>query len=64
MVFFKGRLKIKVRMFDKLVKYGIKLFMLCDSSNGYCKKFDVYVGSDERNVGNFGKIGKIVLNFL
>ena len=31
MVPFKGRLKIKVRMPDKPVKYGIKLFTLCDS---------------------------------
>lgn len=36
MVPFKGRLKIKVRMPHKPVKYGIK-FMLCDSVNGYCK---------------------------
>jgi len=64
MVPFKGRLKIKVRMPDKPVKYGIKLFMLCDSTNGYCKKFDVYVGSDERNAGNLGKTGKTVLNLL
>jgi len=64
MVPFKGRLKIKVRMPDKPVKYGIKLFMLCDSASGYCKKFDVYVGSDERNVGNLGKTGKTVLNLL
>ena len=61
---FKGRLKIKVRMPDKPVKYGIKLFMLCDSTNGYCKQFDVYVGNDERNVGNIGKTGKAVLNVL
>lgn len=64
MVPFKGRLKIKVRNSDKPVKYGIKLFMLCGSTNGYCKKFDVYVGSDERNVGNLGKTGKTVLNLL
>ena len=61
---FKGRLKIKVCMPDKSVKYGIKLFMLCDSTNGYCKRFDFYVGSDERNVGNLGKTCKTVLNLL
>ena len=60
MVPFKGRLKIKVRMPDKPVKYGIKLFMLCDSTNGYYKKFDVYVGND----GNIRKTGKAVLNVL
>lgn len=64
MVPFKGRLKIKVRMPDKPVKYGIKLFTLCDSTNGYCKQFDVYVGNDERNVENIGKTGKAVLNVL
>ena len=57
MVPFKGQLKIKIRMPDKPVKYGIKLFMLSDSTNGYCKKFDVYVGSDKRGVGNLGKTG-------
>ena len=49
---------------DKPVKYDIKLFMLCDSTNGHCKQFDVYVGNDERNVGNIGKTGKAVLNVL
>lgn len=53
MVPFKGRLKIKVCMPDKPVKYG--------------KKFDVYVVSDEvnvRNLGKAGKAGKAFLNLL
>ena len=44
MIPFKGRLQFKQRMPLKPVKYGIKLFEVCESKTGYCMKFSVYLG--------------------
>lgn len=57
-------LKIMVSMPAKPVKYGMKLFILFDSTNGQCNKFDVHVGSDERKIVNLGKTGKTVWNLF
>jgi len=51
MVPFKGKLSIKVRMPDKLVKFGVKFFELCDAKTGYCKNFSIYAGKDDRETG-------------
>ena len=37
--------------FDKPIKYSIKLLMLWHNTNRYCKRFNVYVGKDDWNVG-------------
>lgn len=50
MIPFKGTLTIKVCMPDKPVKFGVKLFMLCDSKTGYCENFIKYAGKDDRAV--------------
>ena len=39
MVLFKGKLAIKVRMPDKPVKFGVKIFDLRDAKTGYCENF-------------------------
>lgn len=44
---FRGWLGIKQYFKDKPVKWGIKLWMLCDSQSGYCWNFDIYSGRDE-----------------
>lgn len=64
MVPFKGRLAIKVRMPDKPIKFGVKFFQLCDSKTGYCKNFSIYAGKDDREAGNIGKTGKIVMDLV
>ena len=65
MIPFKGKLSIKVRMPDKTVKFGVKLFMLCDSKTGYCKNFTImYAGKDDRAVGNVGKTGAVVMELV
>ena len=64
MVPFKGKLAIKVRMPDKPVKFGVKFFELCDAKTGYCKNFSVYAGQDNRQAGNLGKTGKVVMDLL
>lgn len=44
MVPFKGRLGIKQYHKDKPTKWGIKAWMLCESSSGYLWNFDIYLG--------------------
>lgn len=44
---FRGWLSIKQYFKDKPVRWGIKLWMLCDSKSGYCFNFDIYSGRDE-----------------
>ena len=50
---WKGRLKIKVYNKDKPVKFGIKLFQLCEASSGYCLGFEVYAGKRDDNTTNY-----------
>ena len=46
MVAFKGRLSFRQYMPAKPTKYGIKVWMVADSSNGYVLNFDVYLGKE------------------
>ena len=67
MIPFKGRLQFKQRMPLKPVKYGIKLFEVCESKTGYCMKFSVYLGKqggDDDDGGDLGKTGKVVVNLM
>ena len=47
MVQFDGRLCWKQYMPKKPVKWGIKLWCLCDSTTGFCANFSVYCGRDD-----------------
>lgn len=60
----KGRLAIKLRIPDKPVKFGVKLFVLCDARSGYCKNVIFYAAKDDRAAGNLGKPGKIVIELM
>lgn len=42
---WKGRLSFRVYIPSKRERYGVKLFMLCESSTGYLSKFIVYTGA-------------------
>jgi hypothetical protein len=46
MIPYKGRLGFKQYMKDKPTKWGIKVFVLADSHNGYVKRLQVYTGKD------------------
>ena len=46
MIAFKGRLSFRKYLPAKLTKYGIKVWMAADSSNGYVVNFSVYLGSE------------------
>ena len=47
MIPFKGCLGFKQYMRDKPVKWGIKVWVLADATNGYVKKFEVTTGKEE-----------------
>ena len=46
MIAFKGRLSFRQYMPAKPTKYGIKVWMAADSSNGYVSNFSVYLGQE------------------
>ncbi|XP_062570286.1 piggyBac transposable element-derived protein 4-like [Saccostrea cucullata] len=63
MIAWRGNYSFRVYMPDKPDKFGVKLFMLCDSSNGYCSRFEMYHGTQE-NVSNKGKIYDLVMRLM
>ncbi|GFN83543.1 PiggyBac transposable element-derived protein 4 [Plakobranchus ocellatus] len=50
MIPFKGRSRCKVYMKDKLTKWGIKLYELCESSSGYVWSVEMYCA--EKRISN------------
>lgn len=46
MIGYRGRISFRQYMPAKPTKYGIKVWMLADSSNGYVLNFDVYLGKE------------------
>ena len=52
MIRFDWRLSWKQYMPKKPVKWGIKLWCLCDANTGYCIAFNVYTGSNEDRAVN------------
>jgi hypothetical protein len=44
MIPWRGNLSYRVYSPDKPVKYGIKAYMVSDSSSGYVSKFKLYTG--------------------
>ena len=61
MVGFKGRHGMKQYMPGKPTKWGFKVWMICDSHNGYCSGFQVYTGRSEAP-GEFGLAYRVVMN--
>ena len=45
---WKGRLKFKMYIPSKRERYGIKIYMLCESETGYLHDFIVYTGADTK----------------
>ena len=52
MIAFHGRLSFRQYLHAKRTKYGIKVWKVCDSHNGYCLHFDVYLGCPTGPGGN------------
>ena len=58
-----GTLSFRLYLPDKPDKFGVKLFMLCDSSNEYSSRFEIYHGSDN-NPSPKGKIYDLVMRLM
>ena len=71
---WKGRLRFKVYIPNKRERYGVKVYMLCESETGYLSNFIVYTGEDmkypEPSVTlpepfeHYGNPSKVVLSLL
>ena len=64
MIPFKGRVGFKQYMKDKPTKWGIKVFVLADATNGYVKAFQVYTGRTVEGSSDVGLCTKVVLDLL
>ena len=67
MIAFQGRLSFRQYMPAKPTKYGIKVWMAADSSNGYVLNFDVYLGKEgtHRRIYGLGyDVTKLIRPFM
>ena len=65
MIPFKGRLGFKQYMKDKPTKWGIKVFVLSDATNGYVHRLQVYTGKNsELSTHEQGLSTRVVLELL
>lgn len=55
MIPWRGNLHFRVYNPDKPCKYGLKMYMLCDSKNGYCCQVELYTGKSGQVVSEFGR---------
>ena len=62
MIPFKGRIGFKQYMKDKPTKWGIKVFVLADATNGYVKAFQVYTRRTVEGRSDVGSCTKVVLD--
>lgn len=46
----------------KPIKRGMKVWMRCDSTSGYCHQFNIYMGKDDPNKGT--EVGQKVVKLL
>ena len=66
MIKFKGRLGFKQYMKDKPIKWGMKVFVLADATNGYVSNLQVYTGKgvDSGGTSNVGLCTRVVLDLM
>lgn len=65
MIPFKGRLAFKQYMKDKPTKWGIKVFTLCEATNGYVKRLQVYTGKKlDDGTASVGLCSQVVLDLM
>jgi len=61
MIPFKGGLNFKQYMKNKPTKWGIKVFVLCDATNGYIYRMQIYTG---KSMDDVGLCSRIVLKLM
>ena len=64
MIPFKGRLSFKQYMKAKPTKWGIKVFVLSDATNGYIHRLQIYTGKDIESETNAGLCSRVVLDLM
>ncbi len=64
MIKFKGRLGFKQYMKDKPTKWGIKVFVLSDATNGYIYRLEIYTGKNETLDNATGLCSRVVLDLM
>ena len=64
MIPFKGRLSFKQYMKDKPTKWGIKVFVLSDATNGYVYRFQIYAGKSMDRTVEVGLCSRVVLELM
>ncbi|XP_069113477.1 piggyBac transposable element-derived protein 4-like [Argopecten irradians] len=60
MIPWRGNLHFRVYSPDKPIKYGLKVYMLCDSDNGYCSRMELYTGHGGQN-SQFGATYDLIM---
>ena len=64
MIPFKGRLSFKQYMKAKPTKWGIKVFVLSDATNGYVYRLQIYTGKDMESKTTAGLCSRVVLDLI
>ena len=64
MIPFRGKVHFKVYNPDKPDKYGVKSYQLCDSSNGFCCKFEIYTAVNITPTSAKGKTYDLVMRLI
>ena len=64
MVPWRGILSFRVYNPEKPKKYGIKVYMICDATNGYCSKFKLYTGKSSKEPSEYGATYDLVMDLM
>ena len=64
MIKSKARFGFKQYIKNKPVRFGVKVFALCDSQNSYCYNFEVYTGKDHGAQPEVGLTRDVVVRLL
>ena len=64
MILFKGRLGFKQYMKNKPTKWGVKVFVLSDATNGYVYRLQIYTGKQLDTTVDAGLCSRVVLELM
>ena len=65
MIPLKGRLGFKQYMKDKPTKWGIKVFVVSDATNGYVHRLQIYTGKNsDLSSSDLGLCSQVVLELM
>ena len=64
MIPYKGRLSFKQYMKNKPTKWGIKVFVLSDATNGYVYRLQIYTGKNLESTVEAGLCSRVLLELM